>query len=71
MANTRNNRGQECPYVGGSPEKQSDKHGGGVTNKMFVSDGAFVAACEKSGVKPTSRQASKWRNGKGAAYNGK
>ena len=30
---------------------------------------AFRAACEKAGVDPTPRQASKYRNGIGAAYN--
>jgi hypothetical protein len=41
---------------------------GYVSNKSFVSDSAFVNACENAGVKPTSRQASKFRAGKGAAY---
>ena len=72
MANKRKKgSNKECPYRGGSPEKQADKHGGGPTNKQFVTDGAFVSACDKAGVKPTSRQASKFRNGKGAAYKAK
>ena len=41
---------------------------GYVSNKAFITDAAFVAACENAGVKPTSRQASKFRNKKGAAY---
>lgn len=28
----------------------------------------FIKACEKSGIQPTIRQASKWRNRKGKAY---
>jgi len=41
-----------------------------VTNKEFAkNDAAFKAACEKAGINPTSRQASKWRNKSGAAWN--
>lgn len=29
---------------------------------------AFQQCCERAGVEPTARQASKFRNGKGAAY---
>lgn len=28
----------------------------------------FIAACEKVGIVPTKRQASKWLSGKGLAY---
>lgn len=39
------------------------------TNADFAAtDLAFRAACEKVNVKPTKRQASKWRNRKGQAY---
>ena len=39
-----------------------------VTNEQFAkTDEHFQTACEKAGVEPTSRQASKWRNGKGIA----
>ena len=41
-----------------------------VTNKEFAAtDAAFKAACKKAEVDPTSRQASKWRNKFGAAWN--
>ena len=40
-----------------------------TTNTAFAkTDGNFRAACEKAEVKPTSRQASKWRNKMGKAY---
>lgn len=40
-----------------------------VTNAMFAkSDGKFVEACSKVGLKPSRRQASKWRRGKGLAW---
>ena len=40
-----------------------------VTNDKFAKeDSAFQAACDKADVKPTARQASKWRNKKGKAY---
>jgi len=40
-----------------------------TTNREFSrKDGHFLKACENSGVEPTSRQASKWRNKKGLAY---
>ena len=56
-------------YAAGSPDKQADKHGGGVTNKMFAAqDQGFRAKCDEAGVQPTSRQASKYRNGKGTAF---
>lgn len=39
------------------------------SNATFAStEGAFKAACQKAGVKPTARQASKWRNKCGAAW---
>lgn len=41
---------------------------GNQTNEVTaVSDGEFKAACEKASVNPTSRQASKFRNGYGLA----
>jgi hypothetical protein len=36
--------------------------------KFAKEDSAFNAACVKADVKPTTRQASKWRNKKGKAY---
>ena len=47
----------------------SDKR---VTNAEFASnDTGFQDACEKAGIKPTARQASKWRRKKGKAYKAK
>lgn len=41
-----------------------------VTNLAFSkSDGGFIEACSKVGISPTGRQASKWRNKQGLAYN--
>lgn len=41
----------------------------GTYHKEFANeDGVFRAACERAGVQPTKRQASKWRNGRGAAF---
>lgn len=40
-----------------------------VCNEKFAKeDSAFNQACDKVGIKPTARQASKWRNKKGKAY---
>lgn len=42
-----------------------------VTNRQFSkTDKNFLSACEKAGVEPTARQASKYRNKKGLAYKG-
>ena len=43
-----------------------------MSNKEFsVKIKVFQANCEKCNVKPTKRQASKWRNKKGQAYQAK
>jgi hypothetical protein len=39
-----------------------------INEKFYKEDQAFITACEKVGIKPTRRQASKWRNQKGLAY---
>lgn len=40
-----------------------------MTNKKFANeDKVFKDACEKAGVEPTTRQASKFLNKKGLAY---
>ena len=40
-----------------------------MDNKEFAEkDTAFRKCCEKAGVEPTTRQALKWRMGKGKAY---
>lgn len=42
----------------------------GISNLDFSKkDVAFREACAKVGIEPTSRQASKWRNKSGKAYN--
>lgn len=39
------------------------------TNKTFAKENeVFIKACEKVGIKATSRQASKWRMGIGKAF---
>ncbi|MFA7287264.1 MAG: hypothetical protein WC055_00130 [Melioribacteraceae bacterium] len=41
-----------------------------MNNKTFSNTvKSFQAACEKAGIKPTKRQASKWRNKTGMAFN--
>jgi len=43
-----------------------------VTNAEFAkSDTGFQEACEKAGIKPTTRQAAKWRRKEGLAYKAK
>ncbi len=40
-----------------------------VSNDVFTLNLGFVAACKASDLKPTSRQASKYRRGRGKAFN--
>ncbi len=41
----------------------------GVSNKEFCATNMqFIGACENSGIEPTKRQASKFRNRHGVAY---
>ena len=43
-----------------------------MTNKEFAAqDQKFRAACSAAGVEPTARQASKYRNNQGLAYQSK
>ena len=40
-----------------------------MTNKEFSqSVKSFISACEVAGIRPTARQAAKWRKKKGKAY---
>lgn len=40
-----------------------------MTNKKFIKENkAFTSACKNIKLKPTKRQASKYRNKKGAAF---
>ena len=42
-----------------------------VTNAEFTKeDKVFLGSCQKVGIEPSRRQASKYRNKKGQAYNG-
>jgi len=42
-----------------------------MTNKEFAQkNDAFIDACVRAGIKPTQRQASKWRMKKGKAWKG-
>jgi len=39
------------------------------TNKEWAKqEEGFIQTCQRMGTKPTTRQASKWRNGKGLAW---
>jgi hypothetical protein len=38
------------------------------TNKSVMSDHKFISGCRKANIKPTERQARKWRNKTGKAY---
>lgn len=40
-------------------------------NEFSANVKTFKASCEKAGIKPTKRQASKWRRKTGLAYNNK
>jgi len=67
MAKKQKKEREACPFTGGSPEKA---HTGVVPNKVFAAtDQGFRAKCDAAGVQPTSRQASKFRMGKGSAFN--
>ena len=45
------------------------KNGGQITNREFAqSNQEFRDACQKVGLPPTTRQASKWRLGLGKAW---
>jgi hypothetical protein len=39
-----------------------------MTNKEFKKDNVFIKACELANVDTTTRQASKFRMGKGSAF---
>jgi hypothetical protein len=40
-----------------------------LTNTQFAKTcQSFIAACQRAGVEPTTRQASKFRNKKGSAF---
>jgi len=39
-----------------------------VTNRQFKDDVYFIRCCQGANIKPTKRQASKFRRGKGLAF---
>ena len=50
--------------------EQRTKYQKGQSNRDYAEkNGAFRHACDEAGVKYTKRQASKFRNKRGAAYN--
>lgn len=64
MIKKRTNRQWE--RVSGAP--LSDYSRAAERNKNTFKSGVFTAACEKAGITPTTRQASKFSRGMGAAY---
>lgn len=42
-----------------------------TSNREFANTEGFKQRCENAGVKPTKRQASKFRNKRGSVYNSK
>jgi len=51
------------------PDLHPQKDVRAIANKNRITSSEFVAACEAVGIDNTKRQASKWNNKKGAAYN--
>lgn len=50
-------------------ERRTFLQGGEMTLKEeYQKDVVFTKACEEAGIKPTLRQYSKWKNGKGIAF---
>jgi hypothetical protein len=39
-----------------------------TTNRKFTQNRIFIKACELAGVEPTTRQASKFRSGRGISF---
>lgn len=77
MGKTKEKKGYQGPKLDGDSSEYRKKQlkraernaqGSPTSNAIFASsDGDFIAACEKAGVPPTPRQASKFRNGYGRA----
>lgn len=54
---------------GGAGVKRLNKRHGDVTHAEFAqNDRVFKLACDLAGIPATKRQASKWRNKRGLAY---
>ena len=60
--------GQQWTRVTGA-NIQPQHEGRGEVNKTRFNAPDFKVACTNAGVEPSKRQASKWNNRKGAAYN--
>ncbi len=60
--------GQQWTRVTG-PNIQPQHKERGLANKSRLADALFTNSCKVAGVEATKRQASKWNNKKGAAYN--
>lgn len=83
MAKKKEKKGYQGPKLDGDNSeyrkkqmKRAEKNaqGDATTNAVFASsDGEFADLCAKAGIKPTQRQASKFRNnyGKAAAVAGR
>lgn len=77
MARKNEKKGYEGPKLDGDTRNYRDERlkraqknaqGEQITNEVFaVQDENFKKACEQASVKPTKRQASKFRNKYGAA----
>jgi hypothetical protein len=75
MGKSREKKGYQGPKLAGDNSEYRKKRARRNTpdvektpNAIFaVSDQDFQEACRKAGVQNTDRQASKWRNGYGAA----
>lgn len=62
----RKRSNQQWERVSGAP--LCDNSGAAERNKNTFKSPIFTAACEKAGITPTTRQASKFSRGMGAAY---
>jgi hypothetical protein len=50
------------------PDLDSGKRKRYLENNAILKDEVFIEACKWAGIKPTRRQASKWKTKKGIAY---
>ncbi len=46
-----------------------ERQDGEITNRQFAATEGFQMKCLEAGVKSTTRQASRYRNGQGSVYN--
>jgi len=64
---SENVKGKQWKRVVGTPRDEENIKRM-EANKSTLSNEKFIKACEKAGITPTRRQASKYNNKKGAAY---